>query len=529
MNNSNLVISDTLKSLYFTHQNTVLIEDGTLLTSDFESPAIALIKNHIIECNDKYPELLGVVVHIEKTDSSTIEYHIESLSTKGLQFQIQNGDLSTIGQDARNLLQLAVNKGVSDIHLELYEHEIRIRARIDGRMVDLQKSIPEYEYGLSLIAYLFNEIGKDQDDNFYPKKANNCRIEIDLITPEINDDGKSFETERETRWRTSYIPAQNNGGQCTLRWLNKNPKLPVMEKLGWENGQIEAARQFMASASGLCIICGQVGSGKSTSIASMLNEMKDTGRAINTLEDPVEFDIGVIQTTVKDSDELNEFIKLLLRQDPDIEMHGEMRSKEGALAACRKSETGQLVFTTIHTSSGVGVAHTLNEHMGIPLALVGAPDLMKLWIYQTLVRTLCPHCALTLDESKQHWSLRENDQYERWSLTHTPTSAMRFKNPNGCDCCTQGEAGRTALIEMIVLDDEDRQFILNKDYLNWLVALKNKGYKTVLDHANLKVDRGEVDLFTASERVNGLFERSSSSIYQSFFPEIELPAEDIPC
>ncbi len=513
MNKAGLIISDSLKSLYFTHQNAVLLENGRILTSDFDSPAIELIKAHAEDNRDDYPDLLGVTIQVEKTDSSTIGTYIDSLSSKGIHYEVDDKEISTIGIDARNILQLAVNRGVSDIHLELYEHETRIEARVDGRMVPLQKSIPEYEYGLTLFSYLFNELAKDKDDDFYVKIPNNGRIEIDLLT----SDGVT-EIERETRWRLSYIPGQNKGGQVTLRWLNKNTQIPLITELGWEEGHVYAARQFMRSPFGMCLIAGQVGSGKSTDIAAMLSEMKGTGRAINTLEDPVEFDIGVMQTSVKDDEQLNEFIKLLLRHDVDIEMHGELRTKEGAMAACRKGETGQLVFATIHTSSAVGVSYTLSKQMHIPLSLIAAPDLMRLWVYQTLVRTLCTECSLTLDEAKKVWSPLELEQYEQWCDKYKPSSNMRFKNPMGCKCCNQGEKGRTSLVEMIVFDDEDRQFILNEDYLGWIAALKAKGYKTVLDHANLKIGRGEIDLFTAAQRVNGLIERSSTSVYESFFP-----------
>ncbi|RJX65861.1 exonuclease SbcC [Vibrio sinensis] len=529
MNHSNVVVSDQLKSLYFTHQNAVLLDDGTLLTSDYDSAAIALIKKHIIEQNKEYPELLGVVIRVEKTDTSTIAEKIESLSTKGVQFQMQNDDISTIGKDAKNLLQLAVKRGVSDIHIELYGHETRIMARVDGRMVELQKTIPEYNYGLTLISYLINQLGKDQDSDFSPKAKNNCRIEIDLIAPDKNSDGKVIEVERETRWRVSYIPAQNNGGQLSLRWSNKNTKIPLLEELGWEAGHIETIRRFLNSAFGALLFAGQVGSGKSTSIAAMLNEMKNTGRSINTLEDPVEFDIGVIQTSVKSTEELNDLIKLLLRHDVDIEMHGELRDQEGAMAACRKAETGQLMFSTIHTSSAVGIAHTLNQQMKIPLALITAPELMKMWVYQTLVRMLCPLCSLSLEEASLIWSEPEKKQFKEWSernQINQASSKMRFRNPSGCKCCHEGEKDRTSLVEMIVLDDEDRQFIIKEDYISWVKALKKKGYKTVLDHANLKISRGEIDIFTAAERVNGLFERSTDSIYDSFFTAIDAPVDN---
>ena len=508
-NYAEVLISDELKSLYFTHQDTVLLESGTLLTSDYDSRAIEDIKTYLNEHRETFPELLGTSLLVEKVDQRTITGLIERVSSKGEGFQLDDAALSTIGSDARKMLQEAVSRGASDIRIELYAHETRIGARIDGRMVPLQKTIPEYEYGNHLIGYLFSELAIDTDGDFYVNKPNNGRIEIDLSTP----DGK-----RETIWRISYIYARNKGGQAVLRWLNKNTHIPRLEELGWETGQIKAMRDFMNSASGACLIAGQTGSGKSTTIASALDEVKHTGRSINTIEDPVEFDIGVMQTSVRGgNDELNNLVKLLLRHDVDIEMHGEMRTKEGAMAVCRKAETGQLMLTTLHTSSAIGIAHTMNEQMGVPLALIGAPDLMKLWIYQTLVRKLCPHCAQSLDEAKKAWSDTQHEQYQQWLEHDVPVEQLRFKSPQGCHHCYQGEKDRTTLVEMLVLDDEDRQFILSKDYLGWAEALKSKGYKTVLDHANLKVARGEIDLFTAAERVNGLFQKPTSSIYKTFF------------
>ncbi|CAH1237685.1 Exonuclease SbcC (plasmid) [Vibrio harveyi] len=508
-NNAEVLINDELKSLYFNYQDTLLLADGTLLTSDYDSQAIEDVKTYIDAHKDEFTELLGISLRVEKVEQRTINNLIERLSSKDEGFQLDDETLSTIGSDAKKMLQEAVSRGASDIRIELYAQETRIRCRIDGRMVPLQKTIPEYEYGNHLIGYLFSELALDTDGDFYVNKPNNGRIEIDLSTP----DGK-----RETIWRISYIYARNKGGQAVLRWLNKDTQIPKLDALGWESGHVKAMRDFMNSASGACLIAGQVGSGKSTTIASALNEVKDSGRSINTIEDPVEFDIGVIQTSVRgDNDELNGLVKLLLRHDVDIEMHGEMRSKEGAMAVCRKAETGQLMLTTLHTSSAMGIAHTMNEQMGVPLALIAAPNLMKLWIYQTLVRSVCPHCALTLEQAQPSWSQVQLEQYQQWLSHEVSTEELRFKNPEGCSHCYEGEKHRTTLVEMLVLDDEDRQFILRKEYLGWAVALKQKGYKTVLDHANLKIARGEIDLFTAAERVNGLFQKPTSSIYKTFF------------
>lgn len=508
-----VVMSDELKSIYYQRQDVLLIEDGSIHTSDFESPSIAaiqsLMKTHFKTHGFEFmPEL-----NVSYIEPFIINKHLDTLS-KESEEQAENSKLmnSESASRCRHIFELAVQKGASDIHIELFKSETRIEARIDGRLIELIKPIQEYEYGELLIGYLFNAVSEDKDEDFHPTTSNNGRLSLLLETNE----GK-----RNTDWRISYIPAKDKGGQCTLRWLNKEVDVPKLDSLGWEPGHVDAMRGFMASASGICLIAGQVSSGKTTVIASSLNEMKRKGRSINTLEDPPEFDLGIIQTPVLDRNEDGFFqlAKLLLRHDVDIEMHGEIRDQKGAMSMCRKGETGQLMFSTLHTSSAVGIAHTLNEQMHVPTALVAAPDLMKLWIYQTLVRTLCPKCSQDLEQAQRHWSDKEKAHFEAWLATQPErsTEGLRFRQKAGCEHCESGEKGRTSLVEMIVLDDEDRQYILSNDYLGWLDALKSKGYKTVADHANLKIRRGDVDVFTAAQRVDGLFPVKSSTVYHSFF------------
>ena len=128
------------------------------------------------------------------------------------------------------------------------------------------------------------------------------------------------------------------------------------------------------------------------------------------------------------------YAKALLRHDVDIESHGEVRDTKGAMSVCRKGETGQIMFTTMHTSSALGIAHTLNEQMHVPSALIAAPNLMKLWIYQTLVRTLCPHCCLSFADAQPHLSGEQKQKVNTWLVDRNdPTlkNALRFKHPDG--------------------------------------------------------------------------------------------------
>lgn len=516
LDHNNIIQSDELKSIYFLHQDTVITHNGEIFTCDFESPSVdkidALIKKHPELLTDPYRSIT-----VKKIERTAITHIIEDMSSSTHHSLIDHESLNAVAERAVEILQNSAMREVSDIHIELYAKQTRIEGRIDGRMVALQPPVPEHEYGKLLFGYLFNELAVDKDDDFYQNKINNGRIEIDLNTP----DGL-----RETLWRIGYIPAKDNGGQATLRWLNKNESVPLLDNIGWETGHVKIMRDFSNSASGICIIAGQTGSGKTTTIASIINELKGKGRSINTLEDPVEFDLGVMQSSVvsqnDDEDLMFKYAKALLRHDVDIESHGEMRDMKDAMNVCRKGETGQIMFTTMHTSSAIGIGHTLNEQMHVPSALIAAPNLMKLWIYQTLVRTLCPHCNLSLDDVTPHLNNDQKEKLDKWLTErddHVLKANMRFKNPSGCEHCNEGEKGRTTLVEMIVLDDEDRLFISNKDYLGWSKALLAKGFKPISEHAVLKIKRGQVDLFTANERVNGLLTNNSTDVYQQLWDE----------
>lgn len=515
LNSNNIVQSDELKSIYFMYQDTVLTNDGVLFTCDFESPSIDKIFDLIKHHSKLLPTHYGSI-NVKKIERTVVAQHIQTMSTT-THATLDTASLNAVAQRAHAILQDAVRREVSDIHIELYAQETRIEGRIDGRMVSLQPPIPEHEYGKLLFGYLFNEMAVDKDNDFYQSNINNGRIEIGLTT----SDGV-----RDTIWRVGYIPAKDNGGQVTLRWLNKNEFVPSLDNIGWETGHVRIMRDFAQSASGIAFLAGQVGSGKTTTVASVLSELKGQGRSINTLEDPPEFDLGIIQSSVvalhDEEDVMFKYAKALLRHDVDIESHGEVRDTKGAMSLCRKGETGQIMFSTLHTSSALGIAHTLNEQMHVPSALIAAPNLMKLWIYQTLVRTLCPHCHLSFDEVIPHLTSEQLDKLEKWLIERndvTLEEKMRFKNPDGCEQCNKGEKGRTTLVEMIVLDDEDRLFISKKDYLGWSDALLKKGFKPISEHAALKIKRGLIDIFTAAERVNGLLSASSNDAYQQLWTE----------
>ncbi|EGR0546768.1 GspE/PulE family protein [Vibrio cholerae] len=509
---SDVLQTEGLKTIYLRHQDAVLLDNGEIHTSDLDSQSIPEIIKEYKEHRNLIPELNGRRPKVVKKSVSEVAAYIDkTISNKNNFAFVDKAKISKIAEAARDILQKSAMLGVSDIHFEIYRDRTEINVRVDGRITPLQKQIPEKEFGMLICGYMFNEATQKKHD-FSENKANDGRLEIELNTPDGN---------RLCKWRLAYIYA-DGGGQLTLRWLNKDPNIPEITDLGWEQGHYDTFIDFTESSNGVCLISGQTGSGKSTTLAAALNSMKGKGRAINTIEEPVEFDIGVIQTSISntaDSDTFVDVAKYLLRHDPDVEMHGEVREEKGAMSVCRKGETGQLMFATLHTSSCIGIAHTLSEQMGVPVSLISAPNLMRLWIYQALVRKVCPKCSLTKEEALNVLSPRDKGRLEIWMETQKGKNLdnVRFKNPEGCSHCIKGEKGRTSVIEMLVLDDEDRRYILNKDYLGWAQALKAKGFKDIISHANLKILRGEIDVFTASERVLGLMPQETRDIYNSFF------------
>ncbi|GIU51286.1 exonuclease SbcC [Shewanella sairae] len=521
----NIIIDATLKTWYFEERKVLALTTGEIITSDYNASNLNKIADYIQQSetlnNGQY---LGQHLPIRLVDQTQIDIRFSDVVALQQHSELKEEVLSDIGARFKHLQQRAVDLGSSDIHIELYEHEVQFYARVDGRRITLAETMPEHNHGEQLFAYIFTSKATSKDDDYVASKPNNGQLEQLLLCP--SDDGKTKQS-RLTLWRASYIPIKG-GGKVTLRWLNGQQYIPKLESLGWTTGHIAALRQFLNSPSGVCALAGKTGSGKTTAIASIISEIQKV-RSVHTLEDPPEFNLGIPQTAVtvdKNTDTKSGFAsysKVLLRHDVEVELHGEIRDHPGAMEVTRKGETGQLIFTTIHTSSATGIAHTLTEQFKVPASVVSAPGLMGIWAYQTLVRTLCPHCKLNHEEALAAYDthelgdewLRANDAINTLIEPEYREDVM-WRNPDGCEHCYEGEKGRTALLEMIVLDDEDRHFILNKDYLGWQVALETKGYKTVRDHALSKIKGGEIDLLTAAGKVNQLIPQSSTDIYATF-------------
>lgn len=521
-----IILDDSLKDIYFkTIQKRVIAikENGGVILYTENHSDIRDVREYICNTESLYDgKYYGQTLNTRKVTQVELEGWFAELSNEK-ETETQQDEYE-ISRKLKGLLQAAATAGTSDIHVEIYTNQTLIYFRVDGHRVVYQ-DIPDSTLGIRITSHIFMTKSKDKEGDFKKTKVNNGNIDESLVVK-----GK----ERSTRWRCAWLPSAEGGKLC-IRWLDSAEKIPTLEDLNWEPEHIRLAESFLVSNSGLFLMAGQTGSGKTTTLAALIEKI-DKVNSVHSLEDPPEFKLnGVVQTHTQAHVKVDEgsdeyldqsyYAKALLRHDSDFELHGETREKNGALQVFRKGETGQKVFTTVHTSSAIGIPVTFIEQFFLTPSLVSSPGLVRFLVYQTLVRKLCPHCSLSLEEIQrepkklEHGDVKHieycfDELTESGKLSNDKVHNIRFKNIDGCEQCDGGEKGRLPLVEMIVVDDDDREYFKSCDFLSWKKHLYNKGYKDVKDHALLRLARGEIDLFTTEERIGTLVTKQSASIYE---------------
>ncbi|EPN0316273.1 GspE/PulE family protein [Vibrio vulnificus] len=534
----NVVIDDTLLAYYREDKANLLFDNGELWTTNFEASRLRSIISYVESSTDllggrffkRPPYVMKVDESVLNAYRNEIDKYEESsdLDEAVDDFDADEDESSSVKERLWYVLQEAVNRGSSDVHIEVHKACTRLFSRVDGKRVPIGQEIPNSNYGLDLFSVIFLDLAKDKLADFVSGIANAGRVEHPLRVNGVK---------RNTIWRASYMPAKDGGGKLSLRWLNKTEKIPQLNSLGYTVGQMEQLEKFIRRSKGVFLLSGVTNSGKSTLIASLVQRSKELypGRSHHTLEDPPEFDLGVIQTHVQPNQRVDEkteeykdynyYIKVLLRQDPDFISIGEIRDHEVAMGACRMGDAGQLVMATMHTSSAIGIGETLISQYKVDPAILATPDLMCIWATQTLVRTTCNRCKIPHSEVEAIYKAEGvTGEYIRGMrvLEHNIENmadydSIFWRNPKGCKHCNSGEKGLTACLEMIVFDEEDRHFLVNEDYLGWHKALREKGYKELKDHAMLKIKSGLLDVNTAFDRVPTLYEQEAKSVYEEMF------------
>jgi type IV pilus assembly protein PilB len=372
------------------------------------------------------------------------------------------GDASTF---LNRLIQESHGLKSSDIHIESYEHKCRVRVRIDGSMVE---------------RYLL----KKED---YPELINRIKItaNLDISEKRLPQDGRiSFRIEdKQFDIRVSVLPTQY-GEKVVLRLLSNDAGDVSLEGLGFSARELLAYRQGIRQPSGILLISGPTGSGKTTTLYATLKELNKATRNILTVEDPVEYTLeGINQVQLKESIGLGfpAALRTFLRQDPDVIMVGEIRDVETANMAIRAALTGHLVLSTIHTNSAWGIVSRLID-MGVPAFLLAST--LNTTVAQRLVKLLCAHCKVEQDIASAVYPA----QFEPYRKLD------RHFIPGGCDRCHfTGYRGRRAVYEVIPVDSELAREIKDQN-MDVRQHLAIRGISTLAENAFNLFEKGETSL-----------------------------------
>lgn len=378
-------------------------------------------------------------------------------------------DEATVVAAVDELIFQACAAGASDIHLESTEHSLRVRLRLDGILCE-QESFDEHVMPLVI-----------------------SRIKIlaglNIAEKRVPQDGKlSFIFEgRPIDVRVSTFPGLF-GEKVVLRILDRERTKLLLDDLGMHESMQKTVQGLLARPSGFFLVTGPTGSGKTTTLYSLLSWLQNPERNIVTLEDPVEYNLdGVTQGQIRPEAgfTFEKGIRALLRQDPDILMVGEIRDRETAKTAIEASLTGHSVLSSLHTGDTVGAVLRLCD-MGVEPYLLGAA--LSGVLAQRLARTLCKECRVERAPTDADRAV-----LERIGVKDYQGSLFEGK---GCASCEdRGMKGRTGIFELLVISDNLRAVLSERaTYDDLLSAARNEGLVCLADDAIAKLRAGHVSL-----------------------------------
>jgi type II secretion system protein E len=385
---------------------------------------------------------------------------------KGFQVVDENAENTNLDEAAEDeasiihfvnqVLKDAIELRASDIHLEPFEDEFRIRYRIDGVLQDVP--VPA------------------QLKRFQPAIVSRVKIlsHLNIAEKRLPQDGriKIRVDDAEVDIRVSVIPMLH-GEAVVMRLLRQNSKLRGLSDLGMDKREVDCFKHVLEMPHGIILVTGPTGSGKTSTLYTALNEINDSVRKIITIEDPVEYQLkGVNQIQVNEKSGLTfaRGLRSILRHDPDVVLIGEIRDAETAQIAVQASLTGHLVFSTLHTNDAPGALTRLVD-MGVEPYLVASS--LEAVLAQRLVRVLCTHCKVPDD------STTANAFKVKLGI---PQDTMLYKSVGCRECRNTGFHGRQAIFEWMDTNPEIRQLILQNTSSDVLrAAARRAGMRTLAE------------------------------------------------
>ena len=404
------------------------------------------------------------------------QFYGYELSVDGILREIETGEidyqsLSAEGDEYTQpvvrlvgaLLMDAVKRGASDIHFEPEYAFLRIRYRIDGVLQQIRSLHKSYWGGVAVRLKVIS--GLDIAETRAPQDG---RLNMNLCGRPID-------------FRVSTHPTIH-GENIVLRVLDREKSIIPMERMGLRASTLDELRLMMTRPEGILIVTGPTGSGKTTTLYSLLSHQNTEAVNIMTLEDPVEYPVTMMrQTSVAEVNKVDfaNGIRSIMRQDPDIILVGEIRDEDTATMAFRAAMTGHQVFSTLHTNSALGAFPRLADIGILPDIMAG--NIIGV-VAQRLVRVLCPHCK----------EAHVPDALERKILKLKTNDKPQIYKPKGCKQCNQnGYRGRMAIIELLRIDHEMDSLISRRAHLDELQKMAlDKGFITLAEDGVRRVLEG---------------------------------------
>jgi len=360
-----------------------------------------------------------------------------------------------------------VKSGASDLHFEPEQSFVRLRLRIDGVLVQVQALHKDHWPAISHRLKIMSKMNI----------ADTRSVQDGRFTLNVGN--------REVDFRVSLLPTVY-GENIVIRVLDHARSLQPLDSLGFSEGNIDQLRRLLKRPEGIVIITGPTGSGKTTTLYSMLREISSVEVNIMTLEDPVEFQLPLIrQTQVHEQIGLTfaQGIRTMLRQDPDIVFVGEMRDDETAQMALRAGMTGHQVFSTLHTNDAVGVIPRLID-LGLKPSMLAGNIICA--IAQRLARRLCPDCRETRTATADECRLLGVD----------PAAPPTIGKAVGCPACRgTGYRGRVAIAELLRFTSELDDLITASAPRSAIIALaREQGFVSMAEDGIRKVLLGDISV-----------------------------------
>ncbi len=359
------------------------------------------------------------------------------------------------------ILTQAIRRKSSDIHIEPYEKEIKVRFRIDGVLYEIF-SLPKRFH-----AHIVSRL----------KVMSN----LDIAEKRVPQDGrmKIKSADRTVDVRVSIIPMAF-GERIVLRLLDKGISLLGLGEMGLTPKGLAIFERLLGKSNGIILVTGPTGSGKSTTLYATLNKINSPDKNIITIEDPIEYQlkgVGQIQVNPKTDLTFARGLRSILRHDPDVIMVGEIRDLETVEIAIQASLTGHLVFSTLHTNDAAGALTRLVD-MGVEPFLISSS--LQAVVAQRLVRTICPDCK------------EPSDVDPAWAADLGIEPGQRLFRGKGCPSCMgSGYRGRSGIFEILEVDNRIRRLLTSgADAVAIKEAAVAAGMSTLFEDGLLKVKAG---------------------------------------